>query len=123
MVCNKCGKQLEENALFCTGCGGAVSAETTQILKENKITEKDLPEQYRPMGAWAYFGLQLLFSVPIVGLVFLIIFSFSKGNLNRRSFARSYWCGALIVGILLAVVLTILIATGGMIDLLEGDYF
>lgn len=123
MVCNKCGKQLEENALFCTDCGSAVSAETTQILKENKITEKDLPEQYRPMGAWAYFGLQLLFSVPIVGLVFLIVFSFSKGNLNRRSFARSYWCGALIVGILLAVVLTILIATGGMIDLLEGDYF
>ncbi len=76
------------------------------------ITEADLPEQYRPLGAWSYFGLQMLFAVPIVGLVFLIIFTFKRDNLNRRAFARSYWCALMIVGILLAVALVFVIIAG-----------
>ena len=66
--------------------------------------------QYAPLSAWAYFGLQILFSLPIVGLVFLIIFSISKGNLNRRSFARSYWC-VYVVLLVLIIVLAVLGAT------------
>ncbi len=63
---------------------------------QKEITVEDLPDHLKPVGAWGYFGLQLLFAIPIVGFVFLIVFSFSRGNLNRRSFARSYWCAALV---------------------------
>lgn len=70
----------------------------------------NLPEQYRPLSPWAYFGLQLLFSVPVVGLVFLIVFSVSRGNINRRNFARSYFCVYAIVG----VILLICLLTGGL---------
>ena len=69
-----------------------------------------LPENLRPLSAWAYFGLRILFCVPVVGFVFLIVFSCSSGNLNRRSFARSYWCMLLIVA---AIVLTIFLFAGG----------
>ena len=62
--------------------------------------EQNYTEQYRPLSPWAYFGLNLLFSIPVVGLVFLIVFTFSKGNMNRRAYARSYWCAAL-VGLIL----------------------
>ncbi len=58
------------------------------------------PNQYRPLGAWAYVGLSILYAIPIVGWVFLIIFTFSGGNINRRSFTRSYWCWLLLVIIL-----------------------
>ena len=71
---------------------------------EQKI---QVPAQYKPLGAWAYFGYSLLFGIPIVGLVFLIVFSFNNSNINRRNFARSYWCGALIVGVLVVVYLLI----------------
>ena len=66
-----------------------------------------LPPQYRPLSAWAYFGYTILFSIPVIGLIMLIIMSFSKANINRRSFARSYFCFLLlmIILIILAVVL------------------
>lgn len=73
-----------------------------------EITADDLPPQYRPLGAWAYFGLSLLYSVPVIGFIFLIIFTFSSGNINRRSFTRSYWCGYLIVCILLSLLVGVL---------------
>ena len=68
-------------------------------------------EQYRPLSPWAYFGLTLLFSIPVVGFVFLLVFTFNNNNINRRNFARSYWCGALIaicVSILLIIIAAIL---------------
>ena len=80
----------------------------------------DLPPQYRPMGAWAYFGLRLLYMVPIVGLVFMIVFTFSSGNINRRSFTRSYWCEYLIFFGLLSLFVGIMAAVD--IDLLEDIF-
>ena len=72
-----------------------------------------LPEQYRPLSPWAYFGLQLLFCVPVVGFVFLIVFSCSSANINRRNFARSYFCVYIIVAVIVAVILLISLLTGG----------
>lgn len=69
-----------------------------------------LPEKYRPLGAWAYFGYQILFALPLVGFICLIVFAFSDNNINRRSFARSFFCVYVIVAIVAVVVL---IAVGG----------
>lgn len=113
MYCSKCGKELAEDLKFCDACG-------TSTVKE--ITKDNLPEQYKPLGAWAYFGLTLLFSVPLVGFIFLIIFSFNSGNINRRNYARSYWCAALIVGgfFLLMIILGIVLGAGaGLFERLE----
>ena len=87
----------------------------TQVYVQapKEITEDQLPEKYRPLSAWAYFGLQLLFAIPIVGFIFLIVFSCSDGNINRRSFARSYWCALLILAVV-AVVVAIIVAMAGM---------
>lgn len=74
---------------------------------QKEFTKDDLPDQYKPLGAWSYFGLQILFSIPIVGFVFLIVFSFSRGNLNRRSFARSYWCWWIVAAAFLVLLLVL----------------
>lgn len=63
----------------------------------------NLPREFKPLGAWAYFGLSILFSIPVLGLIMLIVFSFSDGNINRRNYARSYFCMVLVVLILLAI--------------------
>lgn len=68
------------------------------------MEEKDLPRKYRPLSPWQYFGLTLLYQVPIVGFVFLIIFSISKVNINRRNFSRSFFC-VIVVEIIVLVVL------------------
>ena len=58
------------------------------------------------LGPWGYFGLKILFSIPLVGFILLIVFSLDGSHLNRRNFARSYWC-AVLVGVILGVVLAI----------------
>lgn len=77
------------------------------VMQQRAFTEADLPEKFRPLSAWAYFGLTLLFSIPIVGFIFLIVYSFNDSNRNRRSFARSYWCWLVILAVLAGVALII----------------
>lgn len=69
--------------------------------------------QNKPLSPWKYFGLEILYSIPIIGFIFLIVHSFSD-NINRRNFARSYWC----VYILIAIFIGLLIFTGGSAVLL-----
>ena len=64
-----------------------------------------LPEKYRPLGAWGYFGYSILFAIPLIGFICLIVFSFSSSNINRRSFARSYFCVMVLALIVMLVVL------------------
>ena len=69
----------------------------------NEVEVFDLPPEFRPIGAWGYFGYTLLFSLPVIGLIFLIVFSFSDANINRRNYARSYFIALLFAVILIAV--------------------
>jgi hypothetical protein len=66
-------------------------------------------DRYAHISAWGYFGYQLLFSIPIIGLIALICCSLFAHNLNLRSFARSYFCGFIIV----LVLIIILVSVGG----------
>ena len=68
-----------------------------------------LPVEYRPLSPWAYFGYSILFSIPLIGFIFLIVFSFSNANINRRNYARSYFC-AFILALLLIFIIGV---TGG----------
>lgn len=51
-----------------------------------------IPEEYTPISMWGYFGYQILFSIPIIGWIFVIVFAISASNRNLRNFARSQFC-------------------------------
>ena len=53
------------------------------------FTGFNLPHELEPMSTWAYVGLTILYAVPVIGWVFLIVFSVSGRNLDRRNFSRS----------------------------------
>jgi hypothetical protein len=89
------------------------------VIQQREITEDQLPARFRPLGAWAYFGYGLLFAIPIVGFIFLIVFSCSSANINRRNYARSYWCVLVLAAIIFGVVLLIAAATGGIASLFD----
>ncbi len=82
----------------------------------------NIPEKYRPISMWGYFGYQILFSIPIVGFIFLVVFALGgTKNVNKRNFARSYFCYLII----LIIIMTILVATGlvsQVIDMYKGMY-
>lgn len=71
----------------------------------------NIPEEYRPISMWGYFGYQLLFSIPCVGIILLLVFSFGgTKNQNLKNFARSYFCFLIVM----VVVVGILISVGGL---------
>ena len=76
----------------------------------------NIPEEYRPISMWGYFGYELLFSIPCIGFVLLLVFAFGgTKNVNLRNFARSYFCFLIIV-----VALILLLAVTGAIGVLTG---
>lgn len=75
-----------------------------------------IPEEYRPISMWGYFGYQILFAIPIVGLICLIVFAITAKNVNLKNFARSYFCVLIIAIIVFAIV-----AASGMTGALLGN--
>ena len=125
MNCSNCGAPAAPGQQFCSCCGaplgGGNACYSAPPTQSYDIDEASLPPQYRPLSPWAYFGYALLFTLPIVGLVLLIVFSFSDENINRRNFARSYWCALLVAVIVIVIVAVLALALG--FSLLGYDYF
>ncbi len=49
-------------------------------------------DQFKPISAWGYVGYSILFCIPIIGWIIWLVFAFSSKNINRRSYARSFFC-------------------------------
>jgi len=77
------------------------------------MNNTNIPNEYKPISAWGYFGYNILFSIPIIGFIFLIVFSFDSSNINRRNYARSFF----IIYLLIAIVFLISILFFGGIGI------
>ena len=81
-----------------------------------------VPEKYRPISMWGYFGLEILFSIPIVGFIFLVVFALGgTRNVNKKNFARSYFC-FVIIFVVIAAVFVATGLVGQVIDMFRGMF-
>lgn len=129
MYCRNCGTKLEEGVKFCSNCGAnnvkdiveTVNANSQYQSNNNEMyhdnkTNKDIPIEYKPLGAWAYFGWSLLFAIPIAGLIVLIVFACGATNsINLRNYARSYFCSLLVALIIFLVFLVIFAGSASLV--------
>ena len=77
------------------------------------MSDGDVPPEYKPLGAWTYFLYALLFSLPLVGLVSLIVLACGgTTNINLRNYARSYFCGLLVAVVVAAIVIGLFVGLG-----------
>jgi len=65
-----------------------------------------IPSEYTPISMWGYFGYELLFSIPIIGWIFIIIFALTAQNQNLKNFARSQFC-LMILWIIFIVIMSV----------------
>lgn len=81
------------------------------------LTKEQLPAQFKPLGAWAYFGFSLLFAIPVIGWIVLLVFALGgTANLNLRNYARSYFCALLVMLILTGIAVGAVFALGIKLD-------
>lgn len=64
-------------------------------------------EQFKPISAWGYVGYTILFCIPVIGWIFWLVCAFSSKNINRRSYARSFFCHFLLYVIIFVVLVAL----------------
>jgi len=135
MFCRYCGMKIPDSAKYCIYCGqkmeydtsnGEENSYTTQSASDNvppTTIIKEEPAHY--LSPWGYVGYKILFSIPIVGFICLIIFSFNE-EINLKNYARAHFCYALII-IGIFILLSILGVSDDVleviIDLITGSYY
>ena len=84
------------------------------------MDQNSIPEEYRPISMWGYFGYELLFSIPVIGFICLIVFALGSKNVNKKNFARSYFCFTIICFMLFAIIFAIAFFSGAVNQVFGG---
>ena len=52
----------------------------------------DVPEHLQPLSPWYYFLINFVYSIPLFGQIILIVHAVAAANVNRKNYARSFFC-------------------------------
>lgn len=105
MYCRMCGTQLEENARFCPECGAPLNNEQGYNDERNMPTQQveiliknyEPGLDYNPIGMWEYVFYTILLNIPVIGWIFIALFSAGVSkNINLRNYARAWLCGYMV---------------------------
>ena len=141
--CTECGKEIADGVAFCTECGTKAPADpvsaTTETVTDAKDTKVETPVVHTPpaqsyqaqqtytqpapdstskvVGTGAYFGLMLLFALPIIGQIACLIMAFAPKNKNIKHFARAQLIWMVIAIVLLGILVAVIsLLTNSLMD-------
>lgn len=144
--CTECGKEIAQGVAFCTECGTKAPADsvsaTTETVPEAKETKVETPVVHTPpaqsypaqqtytqpapdpaskvVGTGAYFGLMLLFAIPIIGQIACLIMAFAPKNKNIKHFARAQLIWMVIAIVLIGILVALLsVLTNTLMDFIK----
>lgn len=145
--CTECGKEIAQGVAFCTECGTKAPADpataTTETVTEAKETKVETPVVHTPpaqnnhqaqqtytqpapdptskvVGTGAYFGLMLLFAIPIIGQIACLIMAFVPKNKNIKHFARALLIWMVIAIVLIGILVALLsVLTNTLMDFIK----
>ncbi|HCI83354.1 MAG: zinc-ribbon domain-containing protein [Porcincola intestinalis] len=121
MYCSNCGKPLPDGSRACPYCGAPSGGFAPFTAYQPNITEDNIPDEWKPISMWGYFGYEILFSIPLIGLILLIVFSVGgTKNRNLRNFARSYFCFLIVAIIVIAIILAVTSTSTFFTDILRA---
>lgn len=137
--CSTCGTEIKAGETVCGVClapvNESVAAQSQpqpqppiqpQFVPQAQPAPKNNVEMAPVVSPGKFFGLTLLFSLPVIGFIMLIVMSIAPENKTIRNYARSYWF-VLAVVIVLAVILGIVIflltmILGVSVESMVGSY-
>ena len=123
--CTQCGAELSPGSAFCTNCGAPGTAPESptapQPIREPQPSSWSAPQPVQavpavcteePVGFGTYFGLMLLFALPVIGQIACIILCFAPKRRSLKNFARAtlvWFVIALILSAILGLVVNALV--------------
>ncbi len=152
IVCTNCGATIDEGKKFCPACGSAVGAAApappvtpAPAPVAAPVATAAPPQQvaspfpppppkgspYAVIGTLGYVGTFLVLSIPIVGLILMIVWATGGAkNQNRRNLARAMLV-FLIISLVISIIGTViwmpviqeLAKTAGSVSAMEGLLF
>jgi len=134
--CPVCGTDESPDSKFCGECGSKIEAQSEQkpntdslaVPVKEDFTEvpREIPRpqytpvappppaldpQTKPLGVFDYILMVIGFSLPVIGLILMIVWSVSSTtNVNRKNFARAYLILCL-VAVIISVIISISITS------------
>lgn len=115
-VCDICGREFDSSLAFCDACGtpvpGMHTSQEIPVIQEMPDKKKAANEQVQDeslktdevVGLGTYFGLTVLFAIPVIGLIasFIVIFTSKNKNIKNYAKATTIWLAiSLLIGIFL----------------------
>ena len=115
MFCEKCGKELQEGAKFCEGCGAAVQAAPVQEEAKAAPVEKEVApapqivnnfyqeEKREAVGVAGWIFRPFLALIPVAGPIvyFIMLFVWASDKSKEKSFNN--WAKAQLIMLLILV--------------------
>ncbi len=122
-ICRRCGASVKEDDKFCMVCGADLEKtrvdetqyRTQQTQQEHQeqqeqqtggTWQKQAPKNteevlHKPLSFGEYLLLFLVLAIPILNIILLLVWSFSKEeNTNRKNFARAALIYVVVISIL-----------------------
>lgn len=108
-ICSQCNLEVADGMSFCTNCGARMP-EGNNLYPSAPVVPSVQPDSNgqqvdKVVELGIYFGIILLFSLPVIGFISAIILSFAPQNKNIKNFAR-----AALIWMVIAVVLMSIMA-------------
>ena len=151
--CRECGSELKPGIAFCTECGAKAPEEIKpEVIHEPAPAPKPVPapipkatqtqasapepaaapseeapakgSKYEPITTWGYVGILLLMCLPVIGLIFVIIWACGGcTKINKRNLSRAYlifMAISLVISIIIGIIVGI---TAGAAAAAAGSIF
>ena len=129
LVCQRCGKELQQGALICRNCGQRVLTQQEQPVKmehpqreeKRKVETETVEKVEEPLlddgsstgnsdsatevSTGGFILMELLMMIPCLNIVMLVVWMCSKNNATRKHYAK------LIVTIVGSIIVAVLYFT------------
>lgn len=135
LVCQRCGKELQQGALICRNCGQRVLVQQEQPVKierpqrkEKRRVEAEAVEKIEEplledgsstdnnkatseVSTGEFILMELLMMIPCLNIVMLVVWMRSKNNVTRKHYAMAKLIMTIVGSIIVAVLYFTVFAT------------
>ena len=106
--CKECGNEITDGVSFCNACGAPAQETPPPVQQAAPVQAQPLPLMDGTVGTGYFFGMMLVYAIPIVGWVACILTALKGKHQTKKNFAKAMMIW-LIIGLVLSLITGVII--------------